>query len=160
MTRTHLMYHTSPEDIKEPYEYGRFGKGIFFSSDPYYMTTKDNPSLYSLEVNEDDVVDASSFFYRDDYKKLDPIVEEIMERFGVDEDTAQDLLSGHKSIFDVADEIPDFDIEEAGEWQYDLQKLAGEAAELLGYKGVYLVDEQGSTAMMNIFDVFDKLRKI
>ena len=26
-----VMFHTSPEEIKEPNENGRYGKGIFFS---------------------------------------------------------------------------------------------------------------------------------
>ena len=111
MTRTHTKYHTSPEGIKEPNEQGRFGKGIFFSNQPYYMTQSENPSLYSLDINEDDVIE-------------------------------------------------DFDYEDAAEGEYDLQKLAGEAAELLGFKGVNLKDETGTSTLMNIFHALPNMRKI
>jgi hypothetical protein len=160
MGRTYTKFHTSTEGIKEPNEEGRFGKGIFFSNQPYYMAHSENPSLYSLDINEDDVIDASSFFYRDDYKKLDPIVKKIMKQFGVDEDTAQNLLSGHSSLYDLADDIENFDYLEAGEGEWDLQKYAGEAAELLGFKGVNLRDETGTSTLMNIFHALPNMRKI
>jgi hypothetical protein len=160
MTRSHIKYHTSPEEIKEPHEKGRFGKSIFFSSEPYYMTQKENSNLYSMDIPENDVIDASSFFYRDDYKKLDPIVKKLMKKFKIDEEAAQDLLSGHSSIYDLADEIENFDYENAAEDDWDIQKLAGEAAELLGFKGVNLKDETGISTLMNIFHALPNMKKI
>ncbi len=159
MARQKDLYHTSPNAIEKPGE-GRFGKGVFFASEPYTMTASENPSTYHLNMDEDELIDASSFFYREDSNKLESLVKKIMKKFGVDEETAQALLSGHKDVYDLADEIPDFSYEDAAEHSWDLQKMAGEAAEILGYKGVNLKDEQGTSSLINIHKVFDKMRKL
>lgn len=159
MGRELSLYHTSPGDIKEPSE-GRFGKSVFFSSEPYFMTEESNPRTYNLNINEDDLINASSFFYRDDSDKLSKIVEEIMAKFKVDKETAEDLLSGKVDIHELSDIIPDFSYEDVADHSWDLQSLAGKAAEILGFKGVNLEDEQGTSSLINLHKVFDKLRKI
>lgn len=158
MTRTFTKYHTSHKDIQEPHDKGRFGKGIFFSDEPYYMYQGDNSSLYSAEINSDDIIDASSLAYTDEYDKIKPIVKKIMKQFKVDEETALDLLSGSTDPYDLIDEGGDY--EDVGEQAWDLQKLALDAASLLGYKGVNLKDETGISTLMDIFHIHPKMRKL
>jgi hypothetical protein len=149
------IYHTSPEEIKKPHDQGRFGEGLFFSNEPYFMTQSDDPWTYEMEEDEDDIIPASSFFYRDDSRKLDPILDKIEKQFKVDFETAQGLLDGSINLHKIETNISPEDI---GEFDYDLQKYAGEAAKLLGFKGVELRDEQGSSYLMNAKDVFHKMR--
>jgi len=160
MSREWELYHTSPQEIKELHDEGRFGKGIFFSDRPYYMTQAENPSTYNLNINEDELVDASHFPYHEDFEKLKPIIKKIMKKFGVSEEQAWDLLSENTDIYDLQDEINGFSYEDAGEYAWDLQRLAGEAADLLGYKGVNLKDETGISSLINIHKVFSRMRKI
>lgn len=151
------LYHTSPEEIDEPHEKGSFGSGIFFASEPYYMTHSLSPQLYALDdLDEDDVIDASSFFYHEDYHKLDDLVKKIMEKLGVDEQTAQDLLDESANLYDIVED-PDDSTAENSWW---LQKMALEAAKKLGKKGVRLTDEQGSAWLLDIMHYFDKMKNI
>lgn len=152
-----VLYHTSPEEIKKPHDEGRFGEGIFFSHQPYYMTEKDDPWLYEMDEDEDETIDASSFFYRDDWAKISPIVDKIEKKLNVDFDTASGLLDGSVNIWDLDLDL-DISEEKKADFDWDLQKYAGEAAKLLGYKGVRLKDEQGTSYLMNIKDIFHKMR--
>lgn len=131
------LFHTSPEKIISINNHGLFGDFLCFAASPYFMTQADSPIVYRIELSDDDVVDAASFFYRDDYAMLDGVVAKVMAMVGCDEDAAQDLLSGKTSLLEVADE---FDPEQ----DFEIQRLQGEAARALGFRAVEVEDEQGA----------------
>jgi len=56
------IYHTSAEKIEEIYEDGVFGTHIFFASEIYVMTGGDYV-VYEIEINDDDILRATSMFY-------------------------------------------------------------------------------------------------
>lgn len=137
------LYHTSPEKIQKITYFGLFGDALCFAEQPYFMTAAAAPFVYSIEIDEEEIIDARTFFYREDYEKLAGLVTEIMEMAECDEDTAQDLLSGKAALVDVADE---FDAEQ----DFKIQKLAVQAAEILGYRAVMLRDEQGPMYLVSM----------
>lgn len=137
------LIHTSPEKITKITTHGLFGDCLCFSDSTYFMTAASNPVVYSIELNESEIIDARSFFYREDSSALDSIVSEIMGMVGCDEDKAQDLLSGKAALIDIAEE---FDAEQ----DFEIQKMAAQAAKLLGYRAVELRDEQGAMWLVSM----------
>lgn len=137
------IYHTSPEKIQQINSFGLFGDALCFAEQPYVMTAAPSPVMYSIEIDEEEIIDACSFFFREDYEKLGGLVTEIMEMVECDEDTAQDLLSGKAALVDVAGE---FDAEQ----DFEIQKMAVQAAKILGYRAVLLRDEQGPMYLVSM----------
>lgn len=124
------IYHTSPNEITKIDRFGRFGEFLFFASSPYEMAACETIT-YSIELSEDEVIEANSFFYREDCDKLADLVAEVMDLAQCDEDDAEEYLSGRKSHEDA-------------EIDWDIQKLTGEAGKVLGYRAVEARDEQGT----------------
>src|ERR1700722_13588032 len=91
------LYHTSPHEINDIDENGRFGSNLFFSKKPYFMTQSKNPITYKKKINKNKIISASSFGY-EDYEKVKPYVQEIMEETGLDEEDALELLSENFDI--------------------------------------------------------------
>lgn len=131
------LFHTSPNKIEKVNQFGLFGECLCFSEKPYFMTAAADPVVYRIELDDSEIVEASTFFFRDDCDKLAGLVEEVMELVGCDEDTAQDLLAGTQALLDVADE---FDYE----MDFEIQKLTGKAGKVLGFRAVETRDEQGA----------------
>ncbi len=176
------LYHTSPEEIKKIHGNGRFRPGLFFSSEPYYMSQKQDTHLYEYEPEDDEIIDASSFPYleQDEYKKIQHIVKDAMNHMGVDEETALEFISQNKNpesfYNDLENEINSMDEEDEsypkkkqvynawskkdlGELGWDLQREALKAANFLGKKGVALPDETGISYLINLIGNEHKLKK-
>lgn len=144
---TTTYYHTSPHPITSVTDRGLFGSCLFFSSDPYVMTASGTVYTYSVEVDENDIVDARSLPYEEtEALELADIISQICAAADCDEDTAYELLSERMSAHDV----DDIDIDSVDDLSFDLQRLAAEAAVLLGYCGVKLRDEQGSALLLDM----------
>lgn len=177
------LYHTSADDINEIHDDGRYGPGLFFSDRPYYMTQADNPRLYSIEQDLNDIMDANDFKFieLDEYEKIKPIIKKIMKESGVDEETAMEFLSsndepvGFYSRLEEDIHYSDDDSEEMeekkklykklskidlAEFGWDLQKYALEAANKLGKKGVALKDETGTSYLINLKGKEKRLKKL
>lgn len=144
---TMTLLHTSPQQISEIKESGRFDDFLFFSSDEYVMTAGGEVFTYEISLSEGDILDASTMFYRDDAGKLGSIVREVSRRYAVDDDTAEDLISGSASIFDIDSNVQPEDMADAA---WDLQRYTGRAAKKLGYKVVQVEDEQGAAYMVSM----------
>ena len=65
------VFHTSPNKIEKIHNNSIFKDCLFFSLTPYSMSF-DSVITYSIELA--DTIDVSSFFYREDYLKLNDIV--------------------------------------------------------------------------------------
>jgi len=191
MAKKHRLIHTSPEKIEQIHDKGLFGSGLFFSHKPYYMGSESGSSMYGHEVDDSDIIGANDFSYleQEDYKKIRPIVQEIMDLLEVDEGMALDLLSENEnatsllsSLEDeqyqrsIQDEDEDEDEEkewedkkqllkklktlDLGDFEWDIQKKALQAANLLGKRGVELRDEQGASYLINMLGRERQLRPL
>ena len=130
------LFHTSPNKIEKITKSGRFGEFLCFSANVYEMSACETIT-YKIAINEDEIIDANSFFYREDWQKLQSIVEEVMELAGCDEDEAQELLSQRAQHDDA-------------EVSWDIQKLSAKAAKALGFRAVATPDEQGTCYLVDM----------
>lgn len=135
------LFHTGGE-IKEINKLGTFGEFLFFSCSVYKMAAG-TVNVYKIEVNEDDFIRAGSLFYHEDAEKLDGLVSEFCEKYGVDEDTAEEIISERANAWD---EIEDCD----ADISWDVQHFTARAAKILGYRGVIVQDEQGGAWMIDM----------
>lgn len=145
-----MLYHTSPTVISKPEKFGRFGEFIFFSSGVYTMTEVANPVVYGIDEDQLKIVEAKAMPYIDNFHIIcADIINRAAEMFGVDFDTAHDILTERVSEWDYTDDP---------EKSWDRQTLTSKAAKLMGYDGVMTQDEQGAAYMLSIVDHFDKMR--
>lgn len=145
------LYHTSPTEIKKINEYGLFGSCLFFSSTPYVMCGTDSYITYTVEVEEDNILDMSTLFYK--YSSDDELaddINDICEAYNVDKDTAEQLLS---------DEISSCDIEADSDLDFYIQRKSGEIAKKLGYDAALSRDEQGAVYIIDMFRKEELLTK-
>ena len=124
------IYHTSPGKIEKISSCGMFDDCLFFSSDVYTMSGAAK-YVYSLEIDSDDIIDVSQFFYDADSDKLGAIVSEIQELVSCDEAEAESLLDDSAQSDDA-------------EISWKIQALQGAAAKALGYGAAESTDEQGA----------------
>ena len=130
------IYHTSPNKIEKINSYGIAGDCLFFSADIYTMTAVPEYVVYSIEISEDQIIKVSDLYDEE-------IVNEISEEFGVDTDTAENLLDGSES---------EWDYECDAEKSWWLQGKQGECAKKMGFEACRSKDEQGTVyivPMMN-----------
>lgn len=135
------VYHTSPKKITEINKDGMFDDCLFFSDDVYSMSVG-SVYVYTIELNN--TIEVNSFFYHDDYLKLNDIVSNIVNVADVTEDEARDLLDG-------TDESSDGDI------SWFIQAKQGEAAKVLGYEAAEAEDEQGAVYIVPMLDKLNEL---
>lgn len=139
------LFHTSPNEISEITEAGRFGSFLFFSSHVYHMTAG-QAVVYSTELGDDEIISAGSLFYHDGAAKLAGLVAELAEQLDIDEDDAEALIEESKTVYDLDGIEP----EDAADASWDVQLFTARAAALLGYRGVAVSDEQGTSYMVNM----------
>jgi len=140
------LFHTSPAEITEIHGDGRFGEFLFFSADEYVMTAGDHVT-YAIEVGEDDLIDAEQLFYHEDAERLAPLVEKVMEMVGCDEDTAEELIAQTEDVHSIDCDIEPEDLAEVS---WEIQRITGEAAVMLGFRGAAMSDEQGRAYLIHM----------
>ncbi|MGJ8518035.1 hypothetical protein [Carnimonas bestiolae] len=138
------LFHTSPSEIKEINDLGRFGEFLFFSNDEYVMTAGEHV-VYSIEIDDEQIIEASQLFYHEDAEKLEALVSELAEELEIDEDDAEALIEESKSIYDIESNVEAEDMAEAS---WNIQLYTARAAKALGFRGVEVEDEQGSAYMI------------
>lgn len=138
------LYHTSPKEITKITKNGAFGESLCFSADVYSMSVGTD-FIYSIELEESDVIEASRFFYQDDCDALDSIVEHIMSVVECDKEEAESYLDGSASHEDA-------------EIDWMIQGMMGDAAKLLGYKAAQAQDEQGAVYIVPMFGKESELK--
>jgi hypothetical protein len=126
------LFHTGNE-IEKISAFGPFGEFLFFASEACH----DGDTTYRLEVDDEEVIDAAHFFYREDCEKLGGLVAEVADLVGCEEDEAQEYLSQALSHSD-----PEID--------WAIQTLTARAAKLLGFRGVAVPDEYGTSFMIDM----------
>ncbi len=138
------LYHTSPNTIMEIGNNGKFGEFLFFS-DEEYVTTAGDHAVYAIEISQDDIIEATQLFYHEDAEKLNELVAELANEIGVDTEIAENLIDESLSIFDAETSI---DASDLGDKSWEIQHYTARAAQILGFRGVEVTDEQGSAYMI------------
>jgi hypothetical protein len=146
-----VIYHSSPEKIKKiEANRGIFGDVLFFASQPYSMSggVKEDV-VYAMDTDNLDLIEEFNLLRGSDYKKLDPIIDDIVQyydKYGIDvkRETAEDLLIGSEMAINIGNES-------AGDFSWYIQGKQGEAAKLLGYDGAISRDEQGTVYIVPMF---------
>lgn len=145
---TRVLYHSSPDSKLKVTKSGRFGEFLFFGS-----STGMGPGAgghnYRIEVPKEEIIEASSLFFQEDASKLDGLVKKVMAQFSVDQEMAMGLIDQTVNVYDVADKLG-IDIADISDVSYDLQKMAAQAAQKLGYRGVEVPDEHGTSWMIDM----------
>lgn len=148
------LFHTSPAEIIAINKLGRFGEFLFFSDDVYVMTA-DEHIVYSVEINDSDIIEAGQIFYHDDAAKLDALVAELAAKLDVDTDVAESLIDESSSVFDLDHIEP----EDAADASWDVQLYTARAAKILGFRGAQVEDEQGAAYMIDMLGFENDLVK-
>jgi hypothetical protein len=137
------LYHCSHEAIRAIHDDGAFGSFLFFGTEPSHY----GHVVHSISVDLDqEVIKAGSIFYQENAVNnpaLDAVVKKVMEVFGVDEDTAEELISERMSVFDVNEDA-------SGDDAWLMQYYTACAAEALGFGCVAISDEYGTSYMINM----------
>lgn len=142
------LFHTSPAAITSINKSGRFGEFLFFSSCVYQMC-QNKVVVYTAEFDEDQIIEAGSLFYHEDAAKLAVLVEQFCNRFDVDADTAEEIISERQQLDYVdADDL------------WDVQHYTAKAAKILGFRGVRVTDEQGTAYMIDMLNFAEDLQII
>lgn len=141
------LIHTSPAPISTINSNGRFGDFLFFAAAEYVMTAAKGHVTYSLEQDEDRIIDAEQMFYHENAAALAPLVERVMGMVGCDEDTAEELIAQRTDVHAIDANI---EAEDLAEVSWDIQRITGEAAVALGFQGVSMNDEQGRAMLIKM----------
>ena len=139
------LYHTSPNEISKINEAGRFGSFLFFSGHVYAMAAGDFVT-YSLDIDEDEIIEASQLFYHEDAEKLRALVAELAALMDIDESTAEALIEESQSVYD----LDGINMEDAADLSWDVQHFTARAARVLGFRGVAVSDEQGTAYLIDM----------
>lgn len=140
------LFHTSHKSITEINKSGRFGEFLFFSGRVYQMCAGE-AVVYTTEIDEDDIIEAGSLFYHEDAAKLEGLVERFCNRFDVDADTAEEMISERQHLEEYdADDL------------CDVQHFTAQAAKILGFRGVRVTDEQGTAYMLDMLNKVEELQ--
>ncbi|MDY7559984.1 hypothetical protein QN366_04720 [Pseudomonas sp. CCC3.2] len=140
------LIHTSPAEITSIHMHGRFNEFLFFSDSEYVMTAGTH-FAYKIEVSDDSIIEAGRLFHHEDASKLAVLVAKLATRLGIDADAAEALIEESVSIFDIDSNVEAEDLADAS---WDIQLFTARAAKLLGFRGVEVSDEQGTSYMIDM----------
>lgn len=128
------LYHTSPQKIKEIKSTGTFGESLCFSTSAYQMTASDAVFVYSIEIDEDDIIDVFSF----DEDDAPETLQHISDVLGCDFEQSLSYLRDKESPPDP-------------ELSWFIQGQMGSAAKEAGYKAARSRDEQGTVYIVPMY---------
>ncbi|MAH48254.1 hypothetical protein CMI37_20690 [Candidatus Pacearchaeota archaeon] len=139
------IYHTSPEKITKINKFqGPFAGSLFFSDEIYQMSNVSD-HLYSIDVSDDQIIDASDLYCEEAVGQIIDKAQNDLDLI-LDQDEAEALL-------DASDQIWGFDCEgDKGEFDWWLQGLQGQVAKDKGFIGCESTDEQGVVYILNLID--------
>lgn len=140
------LFHTASAPITEINESGRFGSFLFFSGNEYVMTAGEHIA-YSIEIDDADIIEAGQLFYHEDAAKLELLVARVAAMAGCDDDTAEALIEQRTDVCAIDCNADPCDL---GELSWDIQAITAQAAALLGFRAVSMLDEQGTAYMINM----------
>jgi hypothetical protein len=139
------LFHTSPTEIGKIDGSGPFGSFLFFSTHVRETVPRDT-LVYSLDIDESSLLDACQISCAGDTEKIQPIIDEIARKVGVDNETAFALICQRENVFD----LDGIDRPRASELGFDIQYATARAACALGYRGAAMKDKQGTAYMVDM----------
>ena len=128
------LYHTSPTEVLKIHSEGKFGQFLFFAAEEYVMTAG-NHITYSIKIDENEIIEAGQLFYHPDAAKLDGLVNEVKDLMGCNTETAENMLAQKDDPGEA-------------EKSWNIQGMTGRAAVILGFRGVSMQDEQGTSYLV------------
>lgn len=135
------LFHTSPVIIEKIQKHGLFADCLFFSSEIYTMSAKGDSFIYSIDLDDSEVVEVNELYSEE-------VISDIMNALDVDEDAAENLLDGTDTAYD-------YDLDGEDDWY--IQAKQGECAKSMGYKACKAEDEQGTVYIVPMLDSEDSL---
>jgi hypothetical protein len=149
MSNVLTLYHCSHEEITAIHDDGNFGSFLFFGDEPSHY----GDVIHSIDIDlDEEVIKAGSIFYQENAVNnpaLDAVVQKVMEVFSVDEETADDLISERISSFTFFTELG-YSAQDCANNSWMMQYYTACAAEALGFRGVAVNDEYGTSYMINM----------
>jgi len=94
------LFHTSVNPIDVITTNGTFGEFLF--SPNIYSPAACDFITYSIEIDDEQIIDAPIIFYHKYSAILDDIVSEFCLHFRVDTDEAEEIIAGHAQRNDLA----------------------------------------------------------
>lgn len=137
-----LFHGSNEKNLKVCNDSGLFGEFLFFSSRKEAATSH-GIYLYKIKINEVCITSPYEMFYMlnyedDEYDRLQEVAKHVAEICDVDAGIAEDLLSERKTI--------------NGELGWFVQKQIARCSKILGFDGVKVRDEHGSSYMINMIN--------
>lgn len=173
------LYHTSPEDILEINDEGRFGSNLFFSGRPYYRDSNSS-NLYKLKQNKEKILNASDI-KNIPTENIGKFLERIKKMTGLNDEESLNILSEDLGLtnfyHDIEDKImfnsamPPKEVDrlteihkklenkDIGEIEWDIQHIIGQLAKSLGYEGAKVKDESGYSYIIDMIERLSDLKK-
>lgn len=137
------MYHGTDRQIEDINDDGRWNEFMFFSANKQAAMSH-GEFLYSIEIDSEEIIEASNIFYDDNCDVLDSYVEELAEEYKIDSETIKNILDESESALEN-----DLDCED----DLDFQIYTANCAKKMGYKAVEVKDEHGTSYMIDMIDV-------
>src|ERR1700753_1314132 len=102
------LYHATSEEISsiDVYTGGLFDSALIFLDEPYSNTIC-NPILYSIEIDEDEILDVEEIanLRKKELTKILPIIKKVEEMTGLDRNEAIELLSEQTRLSKIYDDL-------------------------------------------------------
>ena len=134
-------YHASPERVITPRNNGKFGSALFFTS-----SDTNSRGIGNHVIDKADLKTTTSKNIYNDYDySSDEDVKAFAKSYGIDEDTAFDIITERKNAYKNIDDK--YDVSEA---DWDAQSLLLKIAKKMGYEAVEAEDENGAVLIADV----------
>lgn len=140
-----ILFNTSYEAKIVVNTSSLYDEFLFFTASPYIMSTSETYT-FEIEVDDAQIIAAPSLWYKDNWEDAKGFIEELMARLGIDEDTAMGLLDESIPLEDLELGI---ELEDMDEESCNIQRLTARCAKAMGYIGVEVTDEHGTSYMID-----------
>ena len=150
------LYHVSPNEITSGMinaNHSHFFGALFFSDEPYSMTAKGKTLTYSIDIDEDQVIDVA------DLEPTEDELAEVIRYFDIyfnqslDEDDAYEILTENDTHDIVGQLIDTFEFGlEMAEFSWNIQGFQAQIAKRMGYLAAEGEDEQGTVWIINMIN--------
>ena len=149
------FYHGSSTAIEKITKDGLFGSGLFFGQDLETGRSHGGvtPWVYRVDIDPDEILEACALFHDDGWEKIDHLPKNLAKELEIEEELAEGLIDETANRFQrsvLFDLFPDKSSDFLADLSWKLQKIAGEAAIILGFRGVALDDEHGTSYLIDM----------
>jgi hypothetical protein len=160
------FYHGSYEkviNITNEVGTSNWGKFLFFGGKE--AASSHGRYLHKLEIDEDEIISARKLPYQENVSDADDVIQQVMKEYDVDEETAWDLVSEEIEPSSLEDEESRWNhdsdgAEERAEKSWRVQGYTALTAKAMGWRGVAVSNEHGTSYMIDMDGIEDKLEFI